>query len=73
MFKDIIKIDLGRGPYRHGRDEFRYVTGREWLRDRWQLFAINLAMIFDGLLGVISLGIIDSNLYHHLLFNTFDD
>ena len=73
MLKDIIQIDIGRGPYRHGRDEFRYVTGREWLRDRWQLFAINLAKVFDGLLGVISLGIIDSNLYQHLLLETFDD
>ena len=73
MFKNIIKIDIGRGPYRHGRDEFRYVTGREWMRDRWQLIAINLAKVFDGLLGVISLGMIDSNLYHHLLLYTFDD
>ena len=73
MFKDIIKIDIGRGPYRHGRDEFRYVTGREWMRDRWQLFAINLAKVFDGLLGVISLGMIDSNLYEHLVLDTFDD
>lgn len=73
MLKDIIKIDIGRGPYRYGRDEFRYVTGREWLHDRWQLFAINLAKVFDGLLGVISLGIIESNLYQHLLLDTFDD